>query len=101
MTAHHTPTSEQLAALCGSVRWATLVAEAGPFETLDAVHAAADDAFEELTEDDWLEAFAHHPRIGDVAELRARFAASGALSEREQAGLGEAGEDVVAELADG
>ncbi|MCW2926364.1 MAG: hypothetical protein JWM86_332 [Thermoleophilia bacterium] len=95
------PSPDALAAVCGSARWVRIMAAHAPFASIDAVHAAAEDAFEELVEDDWLEAFAHHPRIGDVAELRARFAASGALSEREQAGLGDAQDDVVAQLAAG
>ena len=33
----------------------------------------------------WLEAFAAHPRIGDMEELRARFSSSGAMSREEQA----------------
>ena len=92
---------DELLALCGSTRWASLVAERAPFADADALHAAADAAFDSLDEADWLEAFAHHPRIGDVASLRERFAASGALSEAEQAGLSGAGEDVVTQLAAG
>lgn len=92
---------QELLALCGSTRWAGIVAECAPFGDRDELHAAADEAFDQLDTDDWLEAFAHHPRIGDVQSLRERFAASGALSEAEQAGLEGAGEDVVAQLADG
>jgi 2-oxo-4-hydroxy-4-carboxy-5-ureidoimidazoline decarboxylase len=92
---------DELLALCGSRLWAQLVADAAPFVDVDALHAAADAAFDELSEDDWLEAFAHHPRIGDVESLRERFASSGALSEREQAGLASAEEDVVQAIADG
>jgi 2-oxo-4-hydroxy-4-carboxy-5-ureidoimidazoline decarboxylase len=92
---------DELLALCGSRLWAQLVADAAPFGDADALHAAADAAFDELSEDDWLEAFAHHPRIGDVESLRERFASSGALSEGEQAGLASAGEDVVQAIADG
>jgi 2-oxo-4-hydroxy-4-carboxy-5-ureidoimidazoline decarboxylase len=94
-------TSEELLALCGSPRWSELVAARAPFQDVDALHAAADAAFDQLDERDWLEAFAHHPRIGDVAALRERFAASGALSEREQAGMSGAGEDIVEALAAG
>jgi 2-oxo-4-hydroxy-4-carboxy-5-ureidoimidazoline decarboxylase len=94
-------TREELLALCGSTRWAELVAEHAPFVDHAALHAAADLAFDSLDEPDWLEAFAHHPRIGDVDALRERFAASGALSEREQAGIAGAGDDVVAQLAAG
>ncbi len=92
---------DELLALCGSTRWAAIVAECAPFGDRDELHAAADEAFDQLDSDDWLQAFAHHPRIGDVKSLRERFAASGALSEVEQAGLDGAGEDVVAELAAG
>jgi 2-oxo-4-hydroxy-4-carboxy-5-ureidoimidazoline decarboxylase len=94
-------TADEAPALCGSTRWVELVSAGSPFATVDALHVAADDAFDQLDESDWLEAFAHHPRIGDVESLRERFAASGALSEREQAGLAGAGEDVVQALADG
>lgn len=95
------PGMDELLALCGSTRWATTVAEHAPFADHAALHAAADLAFDALDEPDWLDAFAHHPRIGDVEALRERFAASGALSEREQAGMAGAGEDVVQQLADG
>jgi 2-oxo-4-hydroxy-4-carboxy-5-ureidoimidazoline decarboxylase len=94
-------TEDDLLALCGSARWARLVAGRAPFEGREALHAAADDAFDQLDEQDWLEAFAHHPRIGDVEALRERFAASGALSEAEQAGIAGADEDVVQVIADG
>ena len=36
---------------------------------------------------DWLEAFAAHPRIGDMDALRAKFAATAAWASREQAGV--------------
>lgn len=69
---------------CGSRTWVARVLAAAPFADETSLRAAADAAFSILTEGDWLEAFAHHPRIGDVSRLRERFAASGALSEKEQ-----------------
>lgn len=92
---------EELLALCGSKRWAELVAAYAPFANLAALHAAASDAFDRLEPDDWLEAFAHHPRIGDVESLRERFAASGVLSEHEQAGIKGAQGDVIEQIAAG
>ena len=53
-----------------------------------------------LTEADWLEAFSHHPKIGDRAALAARFPASHDLSAKEQAGVGAAHVDVLSELAE-
>lgn len=69
---------------CGARAWVDRMVAAAPFSDETSLFAAADAAFSTLTESDWLEAFAHHPRIGDVSRLRERFAASGALSEKEQ-----------------
>jgi len=69
---------------CGAHAWVDHMVAAAPFSDEAALFAAAERAFSTLTESDWLQAFAHHPRIGDVSRLRERFAASGALSEKEQ-----------------
>lgn len=71
-------TEAQLLECCGSRHWATLVADLMPLESEDMVFAVADDYFKKLTEADWLEAFAAHPRIGERTES--------AVAQREQAG---------------
>lgn len=53
-----------------------------------------------LTEADWLEAFAHHPRIGDRPSLAERFPATHDLSSQEQVAVGAAHADVLTELAE-
>ena len=63
--------------------------------------AAAERAFVGLGPADWREAFAHHPRIGDVASLRAKFAATAAWAGEEQRGAAAAGDDTLAALAEG
>lgn len=90
----HVP-RDGIASTCGSARWVDLVVAGGPYEDVAALHAAADAAFDQLDEPDWLEAFAHHPRIGDIEALRERFAASGAFSEREQSALATTHESVL------
>lgn len=94
-------TPDDLLASCGSRRWVELMLARAPFAGADALHEAADECFEELEEQDWLEAFAHHPRIGDLDALRERFAASGAFSEREQEAVEGAHEAVLRELQRG
>lgn len=70
-----------------------------PFASLtDALSAARDEWFA-LSPDDWLEAFQHHPKIGDRDALRRRFPATHHLSAREQAGVGGASDEVLDELA--
>jgi len=71
-----------------------------PFGSADALQTAARDVWAALTPDDWREAFRHHPRIGDRASLRAKFAATRHLAEREQSGVDGAPDDVIDALAE-
>ena len=70
-----------------------------PFGSDGALKTAARDEWLALGEADWLEAFSHHPKIGDRAALAARFPATHDLSAREQSGVNAAGADVIDELA--
>lgn len=54
-----------LRGFCGSLRWAERMADARPFEDAAALCRIADRAFWSMNEQDWLEAFSAHPRIGD------------------------------------
>ena len=93
---------DQLRACCGSSRWVAEMSERRPFRTAEALYSAAERAADALARDDWLEAFSHHPRIGDAESLRKRFGAtSGAWSEGEQAGMAGASDDVIERLAEG
>ena len=84
---------------CGSRAWVEAMIGARPFADRAALDAASARAAAALTRDDWLEAFAHHPRIGGAAELR--FAATRAWAESEQAGAAQATEEVLTALAEG
>ncbi len=87
-----------LRGVCGSEVWARAVAAWRPFEDRDALLAAAEAAWDALEEDDWREAFAAHPRIGE--SRTAAGEAAGAWSRGEQAGTAGATRDVMASLAD-
>ena len=51
---------------CGAERWARRMASSRPIRRVADLMEAADQAFEGMRPADWLEAFNHHPRIGDV-----------------------------------
>jgi OHCU decarboxylase len=82
----------ELLACCGARRWAALVAATRPQPTMEALLAAAEEAWWALDEADWREAFAAHPRIGgpDLDDASAR---------REQQGVAVASEETLAALA--
>jgi 2-oxo-4-hydroxy-4-carboxy-5-ureidoimidazoline decarboxylase len=92
------PEPEALAAFlrcCGSRRWAESMASGRPYRDEPALLAAAERAFAPLQRADWLEAFSHHPRIGEREGLAERFPATAGWSASEQDAVAGAGEDVL------
>ena len=85
----------ELLAVCHSRRWAKQVAAGRPYADLDALQRAADEVWLGLSPEDWREAFAAHPRIGEGGGAAADW------SRQEQAGVGGAGQDVRQRLARG
>jgi 2-oxo-4-hydroxy-4-carboxy-5-ureidoimidazoline decarboxylase len=86
---------------CGSRRWAERMVRARPYRDRAQLFAEAEQAWAQLEEPDFLEAFSHHPRIGDVSQMRARFPATVAWSSQEQGGVLGAPEEVLQALAEG
>jgi len=70
-----------------------------PFRTDETLYEAARREWFALAPDDWKEAFAAHPRIGDRRNLRARFPETYRQSESEQAGVRRSSDDVLDALA--
>ena len=92
---------ELLQTCCGAARWIDRMMARRPFGTREAAFGAARDEWFALSPSDWIEAFNHHPRIGDREALRRKYAATRTLSEREQAGVSEASEAVLGALLEG
>jgi allantoinase len=78
-------------ACCGSRRWVEAMSAAAPFDSAESAAAHAARIWNSLAAEDWLEAFAAHPRIGD------RSATGAAASE--QSGVRGAAEGTLDELA--
>jgi OHCU decarboxylase len=75
---------------CSSTRWVESMKAAHPFRDGDDVLARADSAFDTLEEQDWREAFAGHPRIGERGDD---------LANQEQVGAKAASATVLESLA--
>lgn len=54
----------KLAACCGSSAWVSRMLERRPFRSREHLLNEADEVAQTLGDADWLEAFSHHPRIG-------------------------------------
>jgi OHCU decarboxylase len=82
---------ETLRRVCGSGEWARRMTAARPFRTVETLLERAEQEWRSLSEGDWLEALAAHPRIGDRS-------ATGSEA-REQAGALAAGDENLDALA--
>jgi OHCU decarboxylase len=89
----------ELMKCCGSVRWARDVAGARPFSDMDELLDAADLAWWSLDSADWLEAFSHHPQIGERESERPQAAEAARWSEEEQSGTTDAEAETSGALA--
>jgi allantoicase len=89
-----------LADFCAAPEWIARVAAARPFANADAILAAADAADAAVTTDGWLEAFRHHPRIGERTAERRQSDFAQRSSSREQSRVTDASPEEVAALAE-
>jgi allantoicase len=78
-------------AACASTAWVESLTASRPFPEARDVLAAATAAFDALSESDWLEAFAGHPRIGELGD---------AAANREQAATSRADDAVLRAIAE-
>lgn len=79
-----------------SAHWARFMLDRMPFTDALALSRCAHEGWQCASENDWHDAFAGHPKIGDVEYLRKRFDTR-AIGEQGQ--LLEAPEDLIEELA--
>ena len=74
---------------CGSTRWVEGMLARRPFGSNVALLGAARVVWNALDQNDWLEAFSHHPQIGE-REHAAALTDTRELSQHEQAGVAQA-----------
>lgn len=91
----------QLSHCCGSTYWVNGMIQERPFTSVQDLHLQADKIWATSTEADWLEAFTHHPKIGDIGSLRLKFAATATWASGEQQGVQQASDAVLTALAEG
>ena len=90
---------DALLACCGSLKWVQRMVLARPFADVQDLLSAADRVWWELRAEDWLEAFAHHPRIGERQAARDQSPQAAQWSEAEQAASRRAADATLEALA--
>jgi allantoicase len=84
---------------CGSKKWAQEMAARRPFAGEAELFAAADETWSALTREGWLEAFQHHPPIGETRAKAKQTATARRWSAKEQSSAQKAGPEVLEALA--
>jgi len=84
---------------CGATKWAQKMAAARPFVTEQELFARADDISSSLEDEDWLEAFRAHPKIGEKKAATVQSQQEQKWSAQEQSGVSAASESTIAQLA--
>ena len=81
-----------LTGCCGSARWVDAMLARRPFERMTTLIESSASIWRGLSHADWLEAFSHHPKIGDRS-------AQG-IAKREQSAAASASAVIAGQLAD-
>lgn len=89
-----------LTTCCGATKWVEAMIKSFPFTDEMAMISTAETAwYDACSVNDWLEAFTHHPKIGDTKSLAEKFASTQHLAGNEQSGVNNASVQLIEELA--
>lgn len=91
---------DELAKCCGSAAWIDRMLPFFPAEDLVEILEDAEEQWFLCSEADWKQAFAQHPRIGDIASLQKKFASTAEWAMDEQGGVTTAAQQTLEALAE-
>ncbi|MDO6443147.1 MULTISPECIES: 2-oxo-4-hydroxy-4-carboxy-5-ureidoimidazoline decarboxylase [unclassified Marinobacter] len=91
----------QLRNCCAAETWVQGMLRGLPYSNQEALLSQSRKLWPKLSEQDWLQAFTAHPKIGDINSLRAKYASTRAMASGEQAGARQAPEEILQRLKTG
>jgi 2-oxo-4-hydroxy-4-carboxy-5-ureidoimidazoline decarboxylase len=98
---------EELTKCCGSSAWVNKMLPFFPADDLVELLEDAEEQWYKCSEEDWKEAFTHHPKIGDVESLsdgllseKKKFASTAQWASGEQSGVNTASQKTIEVLAE-
>ena len=91
----------ELSKCCGSQAWVDRMLPFFPADDLVELLEDAEEQWFKCSEQDWKEAFAQHPKIGDINSLDKKFSATAPWASTEQSGTIGASAETIKALAEG
>jgi 2-oxo-4-hydroxy-4-carboxy-5-ureidoimidazoline decarboxylase len=97
---------EELMKCCGSSAWVNKMLPFIPADDMIELLEDAEEQWWRCTEEDWKEAFSHHPKIGDLESLTKKFTSTASpiaigWASGEQSGVNNASKETIEALAEG
>jgi 2-oxo-4-hydroxy-4-carboxy-5-ureidoimidazoline decarboxylase len=92
---------EQLTKCCGSSAWVNKMLPFFPADDLVELLEDAEEQWYTCSQQDWKEAFTHHPKIGDIESLKKKFTSTEQWASGEQSGVNTASQKTIEALAEG
>lgn len=92
---------EEFFKCCGSTKWAQQLVNKRPFKNKEELLKISDIIWANCSDQDGLEAFTHHPKIGDLKSLEKKFDSTKEWAGGEQSGVNNAAHDTLVALAKG
>lgn len=93
--------AEALLTCCGSAAWVERMLPLFPADDLVDLLENAEEQWWRCSASDWKEAFAAHPKIGDLTALQKKFSATATWATDEQGGVRAASPGTIEALAEG
>ncbi len=91
----------ELEKCCGSKKWIKGMIKARPYDDKQSLHNTSDNIWQKVSTKDILEAFTHHPQIGDIDSLKKKFASTSKWAGNEQQGTSETSDEILLALKQG
>jgi len=92
---------EELIKCCGSSAWVNKMLPFFPADDLVELLEDAEEQWFKCSEEDWKEAFAQHPKIGDTESLKKKFFSTAQWASGEQSGVNTATQQTIEALTEG
>lgn len=92
---------EEFFKCCGSTTWVNQLTGKKPFLNIEELIQSSDIIWANCSEQDGIEAFTHHPKIGDLKNLEKKFISTKEWAGGEQSGVNIATHDTLVALAEG
>ena len=92
---------KELSKCCGSSAWVNKMLVFFPADDLVEILEDAEEQWYKCNEEDWKEAFKHHPKIGNIESLKKKFASTVQWASDEQSAASHASQQTIEALAEG